>query len=238
MIDKPARQRRLQTSPQIRRNRHRPTGRFREDPTGACSFYHIPRALNQIPRPGSLAARSGTTVRSGPITKRIICSLEGASRSPRNDATGRSPARRRHPARAHRCPGLSRGRLLPPGHWPALARPLAREPMARAAMMTSLATASSIFASPTISTNSSKRGRPGRQRLHFLLAQRHQHGRRQRLDRRHFFADASQCAARSVVVALDQELLGAADQFSGHVLVETLDLGQFSGGTKASPRSC
>ena len=42
MIDKPPRQRRLQTGPQIRGNRHRPAGSPCEGSTGTCDFYHIP----------------------------------------------------------------------------------------------------------------------------------------------------------------------------------------------------
>ena len=39
-----------------------------------------PLALNQIPRPGSVAVRSGTTALSGPTTKRIIRSFGNRSR--------------------------------------------------------------------------------------------------------------------------------------------------------------
>jgi hypothetical protein len=39
-----------------------------------------PHALNQIPRPGRVAARSGTNLPSGPTTKRIIRSFGNRSR--------------------------------------------------------------------------------------------------------------------------------------------------------------
>ena len=94
-------------------------------------------------------------------------------------------------------------------------------------MITSLAVASSMCLGAD-DLDQLVRGQVGQvvQRLHVLLAERHQHRRRQHLDRRDVVAHAQLDALLGQLgVAAGDERLGAADQFLGDRFVEALDRG-------------
>ena len=68
------------------------------------------------------------------------------------------------------------------------------------------------------------------QRLHAFLAQRHQHGRGERLDRRDIVGHAERDALLGEFgVTNQQRLLGTADQFGGNIFVEAFNGREFFG---------